>query len=69
MRLTSAKEEEESALSDATEKASTFMNVVRRGEWDGSRVETRHSVDQLEHKVGWFVDLFAVDTRCRLIDC
>lgn len=49
--LTKEKKEGETVVADAMDKASKFMAVVRHGEWDGSRVDTRHTVQQLRHKV------------------
>jgi len=49
--LKAAAEEE---LGTYLEKASMYMNNVRSkdgGQWDGVRVETRHTVERLEQKV------------------
>eukprot|EP00752_Nemacystus_decipiens_P012920 g11434.t1 len=45
------KKSNEEAAQSAIDKASKFMQVVRGGQWNGSRVETRHSVDQLQRKI------------------
>lgn len=52
--LTKGKAAEEEILEEKLEKASLYMKNVRsKGgeEWDGSRVEARGTVEQLQHKV------------------
>lgn len=50
------KEGEEATLKDALDKASEYMTHVRNGQWDGSRVATRGTVDQITHKVRMYVE-------------
>lgn len=47
---TKEKEAEEQMLEEKLEKAAKYMNNVRE-EWDGSRVETKGSLEQLHHRV------------------
>lgn len=54
LALDKASEEAEDAklnLASELENATIFMKIKRGDEWDGSRVEVRHTADQLRHQV------------------
>eukprot|EP00903_Cladosiphon_okamuranus_P016265 g15001.t1 len=49
--LSDEKGQADKALQEALDKASKYMNNVRNGQWDGARVETRNSTQQLHQKI------------------
>lgn len=44
-------EQEKADLDSNIEKASAYMRIKRGDDWDGSRVEIRSSLEQIQHRV------------------